>query len=83
MNFGEVWKWKFNSSDFTNQNQKNLIEFNNYLILNFISDFTHNSAKMEMQMENAKPVWIIDEVLFEENSHAFWHELERLKELME
>jgi hypothetical protein len=38
---------------------------------------------MEMQMENAKPVWIIDEVLFDGNSHAFYHELERLKELME
>ena len=34
-------------------------------------------------MEIAKPAWIIDEVLFDENSHAFWHELERLKELME
>ena len=43
-------------------------------------------------MENAKPVWIIDEVLagylqqvpcFDDNSHAFYHELERLKELME
>jgi hypothetical protein len=38
---------------------------------------------MEMQMENAKPVWIIDEILFDDNSHAFYHELERLKELME
>jgi hypothetical protein len=31
---------------------------------------------MEMQMENAKPVWIIDEVLFDDNSQAFYHELE-------
>jgi len=63
--------------------KKILIEFNNYLILNFISDFTHNSAKMEMQMENAKPVWIIDEVLFDDNSQAFYHELEMLKDVME
>ena len=38
---------------------------------------------MEMQMENAKPEWIIDEILFDENSQAFYHELEMLKDVME
>ena len=34
-------------------------------------------------MENAEPVWNIDEVLFDANSYAFKHELARLKQLME